>query len=51
MRRHRVKNPPDKPRKYNDHALDALRYLLVTHPAPTPMVTMDIEHVDEPPWF
>ena len=51
LRRHRVKNPPDKPRKYNDHALDALRYLLVTHPAPTPMVTMDIEHVDEPPWF
>jgi hypothetical protein len=27
LRRHRVKNPPDKPRKYKDHALDSLRFL------------------------
>jgi hypothetical protein len=51
LRRHRLKNPPDKPRKYRDHALDSLRYLLVTHPAPTPIPSFDIEKRDEPPWF
>jgi len=51
LRRNRVKNPPDKPRKYKDHALDSLRFLLVSFPAPTPIPEYDIEKRDEPPWF
>ena len=51
LRRQRIKNQPEKPRKYNDHAVDALRYLLVSHPAPTPIPGSDVELKDEEPWF
>lgn len=30
------RNEPERPRKLNDHALDALRYLLVSRPQPSP---------------
>ncbi|MEM4274070.1 MAG: hypothetical protein QXX19_06620 [Candidatus Caldarchaeum sp.] len=51
LRRHRIKNQPEKPRKYKDHSVDALRYLLVSHPSPTPIPVQDIEMKDEEPWF
>jgi hypothetical protein len=35
--RRAVRNEPEKPRKLNDHILDALKYLIVSSPPPTPM--------------
>ena len=52
LRRHRLKNQPEKPRKYKDHLMDALRYLLVSNPLPTPEEKeVDPFNKDEEPWF
>lgn len=52
LRRQRIKNQPEKPRKYKDHLMDALRYLLASNPMPTPIPQgTDILLKDEEPWF
>lgn len=35
IRQQGKKNDPERPRKYKDHAMDALRYLLISRPQPT----------------
>jgi hypothetical protein len=44
--RRQKRNEPDRPRKKNDHAMDALRYLMVSRPQATPEKQEEVSFED-----